>query len=63
MIDDADTDKINTDSMVQLVSAIGMTDNMNGIIIKLVVAYVRNYVTMPNTYVCYTCSCILFPSS
>ena len=27
---DADTDKINTDSMVQLVSAIGVTNNMDG---------------------------------
>lgn len=28
--DDADTDKINTDSMVQLISATGGTDNMDG---------------------------------
>ena len=30
MTDDADTDKINTDSVVHLVSAIGTTDNMDG---------------------------------
>ena len=28
--DDADTDKINTDSMIQLVSAIGMANSMDG---------------------------------
>ena len=30
IIDDADTDKINTDSTVHLVSAIGVTNNMDG---------------------------------
>ena len=28
--DDADTDKINTDSMIHLVSAIGMANSMDG---------------------------------
>lgn len=30
IINDADTDKSNIDSMVQLISAIGMTDSMDG---------------------------------